>query len=1074
MPKKRQQHIPHLQHRKPLPFNMVSGIIYSVAVIVAIALGGSFFKVYKKTRGEMREREPTYKTVPLDIPPGATVIRRSDKSKKTSARPPAPAPVRQAADRPIEEAPRRAPPPTESVQAEPSATPAEAQVDMPSIRALLPKTWSGSFVERANLQQSSTYPSADVCVPTVPGSSKELNGGAATELPLQGNESVILARYDIDRIRGWTIAKVTWHGKLLRGQARSLGFSALTAGWEEGTGLLKDAATDGATYRWGDFRKMPWREERPPLTHLIRGNDRSLIAYSTLQKPVLEEDVWVSVQVDPIILQALVAGAANTIAITDEKGQVGVPAVFASRENTNNCHYFEIEGGMVDVAPAGPIIGFKAYAHPSLSRKHTVGALLTWTAPGDDGNNGQAFMYDVRYAQGEPRFDSAVALPQYKIPWPQPQGQRDQMIVEGLEPDTTYTFFIRARDEAGQPGPVSEVSLTTAPLVAYPKAPAPDSYESTSIDVASGALGLRVTDELVGMDPISGALWGQTSEDRKSAEASSLWDRNTRTIRLRAAQNETVGFVLSFTQKAEEFPSLSFNVQDFQGPKTIISARHLKLFQTKYAQSTSPASGLKWRGDALVPIQNGLSLASPVPGQKAQSVYAELHVPAGADKGTYRSQISIARGSGGGESKLNIILDVLPVQMTDPPRFSIELPVPISIATLYRKDLANVTDAAPIERAYQELAHEHRCTLAFVPYARTGTYPDQVVPKTTGKGVDLTVSVWTDWDQRFMSYLTGDPFSRNKAGQVHADHFILPLFENWPTPFADGYLCANDETRRPDGLAVYAGPSDGIYSCMNSDYWRAFRSALRQFADHFKALNCANTTAHVWLNNGPAHDYSGKAPPWFLGEPLYRDDFLALEAFAQVSGAEATSFPGNRFAFRINVPDPAALALFGLQRFSVLSVEDLSSAAWRLLRARTAMTGETLWMQMGALPLEDSTAGIETLGLRYFLENAAGWTLRDVVGRPENLARATPQSLLYCGLPAGVEGPLPSLRLKALRRVQQDIEYLLLLQEKMKWTRDQLAEFVFQTVPALEGGADLTAEDVNRLRFGVQELLSAN
>jgi hypothetical protein len=236
-------------------------------------------------------------------------------------------------------------------------------------------------------------------------------------------------------------------------------------------------------------------------------------------------------------------------------------------------------------------------------------------------------------------------------------------------------------------------------------------------------------------------------------------------------------------------------------------------------------------------------------------------------------------------------------------------------------------------------------------------------------------------------------------------------------------------------------------------------------------LDVQNTTAHVWLNNGPIANYNGKAPPWSLGNPRYRDDFLALEAFAQASKSEAVSFPENRFAFRVNVPDVASLAQYGSQCFSLLSSADLSPAACRLLRERAALTGETLWMQIGALPLEDNTAEIETIGLRCFLEGADGCTIREVVGRPEHLTRAHPQSLFYCGLPLNIEGPLPSLRLKALRRVQQDIEYLLLLQEKMKWTRGQLAEFVYQTVPRFGESPAIGANEIFRLRFATQEAL---
>ena len=1068
MPKKRPRRIAHLRRKKPsTPLNLASGIIYAFASIVVVALGGIFYSGFQKHKAAM-ESNSTRVQMAADIPPGATVIPKSNKARPTATSP-SHSTSRTTQAPTASSVAVNLPKPAPLPEAEPLVAPSEeTSTNTPSLQPIPHKPWTGGRVDRANLRQSSIHPTADACVPILPSLSKEINGGAATELPLHGNESVILVRYDLERIRGWTISKGIWHGKLLRGQTRSLGFTALTADWEEGTGQLKDPAKDGATYRWADFEKKPWREESAPLTHILRGNGQSLAAYSSLATAVTGTDQWVSFPIDPVIVQALVAGAANTIAITDEKGQVAGQAVFASREDTNNCPYIEIEGGLVDMTAPGAIAHLNAFTHSALRRKNTVGALLSWIAPGDDGNYGQAFMYEVRYAPSPTRFEDATPLPQYKIPWPQPQGQQDRMIVEDLEPNTDYTFFIRAKDETGQSGPISEIKLVTPSLIAYPEAPTPDSYSAQPIDVAAGAVSLQIMDELVGIDPLNGAISdGPQNARPEPVDHSSFWDRSTRTIHLRAAQNETVGFTFSLIQKDSVFPSLTFHVQDFQGPQTTLSGHDLQLYQTRYAQFADPKTGWRWQGDALIPIQHTLSLDKPLQGQKAQSVYAELHVPTTLESGLYRGQISVARGAGS-ECKLNILLDVLPIQLPIRPRFDIELPIPASIATLYRKD---PTNAASIENAYQEIAHDHRCTLAILPYTRTGNFSGPTVPNVSGKGAALSISNWGDWDQRFRSYLSGDPFSKNDRGEMDACHFILPTFENWPTPFANGYQCSSEEIRNADGLRIFAGPSDGVYSCMNSDYWRAFRASLRQFAHHLKEIDVQAATAHVWLNNGPVAGYNGKAPPWSLGHPLYRDDFLALEAFAQVSGSEAPLF-GNRLAFRVNVPDPTALAVYGLQRFSILSVSDPTPAAWQLLRERTAMTGETLWLQMNALPLENSTTLLEAIGLRYFLEGADGWTIRDVAGRPEHLTRAQPQSLIYCGLPLNIEGPLPSLRLKALRRTQQDIEYLILLQDKMQWTREQLSEFVDQTTPALRDSATAGSDDLYRLRFAIQKLLS--
>jgi subtilisin family serine protease len=82
---------------------------------------------------------------------------------------------------------------------------------------------------------------------------------------------------------------------------------------------------------------------------------------------------------------------------------------------------------------------------------------LTWTAPGDDDIVGTASSYDVRYAAA-PIVDQAgwdAATQATGEPDPGVYGTPETMQVGGLVADTTYYFSIRAKDEYGNLGGLS-------------------------------------------------------------------------------------------------------------------------------------------------------------------------------------------------------------------------------------------------------------------------------------------------------------------------------------------------------------------------------------------------------------------------------------------------------------------------------------------------------------------------------------------------------------------------------------------------------------------------------------------
>ena len=108
---------------------------------------------------------------------------------------------------------------------------------------------------------------------------------------------------------------------------------------------------------------------------------------------------------------------------------------------------------------------------------------LTWTAPGDDGNTGNATSYDIRYSTttiNESNWDSAINCT--GEPAPQPAGSSETFTVINLTANTTYYFALKTSDEVPNESPLSNVANGTTesepenqPPVSDPSGP----YEGT-------------------------------------------------------------------------------------------------------------------------------------------------------------------------------------------------------------------------------------------------------------------------------------------------------------------------------------------------------------------------------------------------------------------------------------------------------------------------------------------------------------------------------------------------------------------------------------------------------------------
>ena len=98
---------------------------------------------------------------------------------------------------------------------------------------------------------------------------------------------------------------------------------------------------------------------------------------------------------------------------------------------------------------------------------------LTWTASGDNGIDGMATAYEIRFANFEINSESWINAQEFEQNIiPQPAGSTENLMVSGLSPETEYFFAIKAMDEVNNVSNISNSASATTEATADTEAPA--------------------------------------------------------------------------------------------------------------------------------------------------------------------------------------------------------------------------------------------------------------------------------------------------------------------------------------------------------------------------------------------------------------------------------------------------------------------------------------------------------------------------------------------------------------------------------------------------------------------------
>ncbi|MDO5308900.1 MAG: DUF4091 domain-containing protein [Planctomycetia bacterium] len=872
------------------------------------------------------------------------------------------------------------------------------------------------------------------------------NNGATPRLKVKGYQEFSLLDFDVSPVRGKRITRARLH-LTLAGQERlyRVGVSTITQDWLEGSGENYAQAHDASSFRWRRFEVEPWRgweanaltisNNYSDITSVIFGCGGSFWRHSDATAP--DAQGVQTVELDPDLVVARALGLSYGFVLFDDTGtelqrsgdngedveiRLFPNRFLYSREQNRACQPW------LTVEYEDPTEEELTYNSPQAPQDLEVdardlpcgAATLRWR----QGNLRDEHIIGYQlYLDGELLPPSQTPSPTWGTNVRQNDVETFETTLANLTPGQTYSCELYALDYLGRRSAPATVRLQpqTHKFQTWEElTQCSDKHEEVSNSfnnknkkqLTSTASTWRdgevaILDEFVKMDDDNVFIPSNLPIDYWRRNA--LWNADAAEITLNSARNEFIGFQLAFRGQSRRV-KVKLTWDDPESDDATIEKADLTAQFYRYERVATPRGEMV---DPTTPLDREKNIVQLRQGNDA--LYCEIFVPENAMPGVRHGRLEILSDR---NEKFYALVDLtiwnfaLPNQLSFFPEM-------------------NCYGLPENERDYYRLAQLHRTYINRVPYSHRGTVGDGLAPVWDAERQRFQ---WDQWRNRFGDYLDGSAFADLPRGSVPIEAFYLPIFENFPADVFRGFLGVND------------WPEEETFT---QQYRDEFHAGVVDFAREITENKWNQTRFFFFLNNKNDYKRNGwsrASSPWLLDEPASYRDFAALQFYGQalhnaLDDAQARyNARADALDFRADISRPQ------WERDSLRGVLGTYVVATDVFKRYRAITSARVRAERRLLYLYGSTAAVHEDGYQPVLWSLDAWSLGadgvvpwQTIGTHDSWQTGDELSLFYPGRSDAEPSVVPSIRLKAYRRGQQDVEYLTLLQHELRLGREELA-----------------------------------
>jgi len=413
--------------------------------------------------------------------------------------------------------------------------------------------------------------------------------------------------------------------------------------------------------------------------------------------------------------------------------------------------------------------------------------------------------------------------------------------------------------------------------------------------------------------------------------------------------------------------------------------------------------------DALAPVSVPFRSQLPEPdnriaGQTAQAFWVDLWIPRSTKPGAYAGSAQL--DSNGQRKTIPIKITVLAAEFPEKDAVTID-------HNSYSSGWIGEAYPAARERggakffesdhffrlihAYHRIFYEHRGTFHQLGYGHGGKTGPEFAPALEGTGKSRRIRDWTLFDRHYGPLLDGTAFANSRRGPRPIPFVYLPVNPDWPASF------------------LWWG---------EPGYETEFVNVVSAMERHFREKGWTGTSFEMFFN----HKKRYKAYPWDGDETRFAKDLPFFAEYARLLRKAVPPGSPVKFVFRGDASwlmERQFREQAGIINFWVVGGTEFSwfPHAPKMLRDR----GDIAWFYSGPPSAARVSSSITLFPVRAWMWGIDGyihWLTVAAGTDPWFQYDGGVTALVYPGERFGIDGPIPSMRLKIQRNCVQDLALL--------------------------------------------------